>query len=104
MLFCIVLPLSLESDSFPINSMVHFSTKFECALYFFQPSQPSVPPSVPVAADVPVQPSNTTTATLTPQENEQAQKYCRFAASALQYEDVKTAIENLRKALSLLEK
>lgn len=38
------------------------------------------------------------------QDSEQAQKYCRYAASALQYEDVKTAIENLRKALALLEK
>ncbi|KAL3222903.1 hypothetical protein MRX96_049909 [Rhipicephalus microplus] len=31
-----------------------------------------------------------------------AQKYCKFAGSALQYEDVPTAIENLQKALRLL--
>lgn len=31
-----------------------------------------------------------------------AQKYCKFAGSALQYEDVPTAIMNLQKALSLL--
>ena len=71
---------------------------------FFQPSQPTVPPTIPAASDIPAQPSNTSSSTLSPQDSEQAQKYCRYAASALQYEDVKTAIENLRKALALLEK
>lgn len=66
--------------------------------------QPVVPPSVPATSAIPSQPSNTMSGTLSPQENEQAQKYCRYAASALQYEDVKTAIENLHKALALLEK
>ncbi|KAJ7363603.1 Vacuolar protein sorting-associated protein vta1 [Desmophyllum pertusum] len=61
--------------------------------------QPAVVPAVPAASTVPTQPSNT----LSPQDNEKAQKYCRFAASALQYEDVKTAIDNLHKALALLE-
>lgn len=31
-----------------------------------------------------------------------AQKYCKFAGSALQYNDVTTAIDNLQKALLLL--
>ncbi|KAF7646831.1 hypothetical protein LDENG_00181830 [Lucifuga dentata] len=31
-----------------------------------------------------------------------AQKYCKYAGSALQYEDVTTAIQNLQKALKLL--
>ena len=31
-----------------------------------------------------------------------AQKYCRYAISALQFEDIKTAVDNLQKALSLL--
>ncbi|KAM4529412.1 vacuolar protein sorting-associated protein VTA1 homolog [Fundulus diaphanus] len=31
-----------------------------------------------------------------------AQKYCKYAGSALQYEDVSTAIQNLQKALKLL--
>jgi len=30
------------------------------------------------------------------------QKYCKFASSALNYEDVQTAIDNLEKALKLL--
>ena len=31
-----------------------------------------------------------------------AMKFCKFATSALQYEDAKTAIENLIKATNLL--
>ena len=66
-----------------------------------QATQPVVPSPVPAASVIPpTQP----TSTLSPQDSEQAQKYCRFAASALQYEDVKTAIDNLHKALALLEK
>ena len=39
---------------------------------------------------------------LPPDQMGKAQKYCKFAGSALQYEDVPTAIMNLQKALSLL--
>jgi vacuolar protein sorting-associated protein VTA1 len=33
----------------------------------------------------------------------QAQKFCKFAASALQYEDIPTAIDNLEKCLRILK-
>lgn len=56
-----------------------------------------VPPTIPSSATPP-------TSSLSPEDNEKAQKYCRFAASALQYEDVQTAVENLHKALALLQK
>ncbi|KAM4521923.1 vacuolar protein sorting-associated protein VTA1 homolog [Odontesthes bonariensis] len=39
---------------------------------------------------------------LTPEDFTKAQKYCKYAGSALQYEDVNTAIQNLQKALKLL--
>ncbi|KAK7133760.1 hypothetical protein R3I94_015577 [Phoxinus phoxinus] len=39
---------------------------------------------------------------LTPEDFTQAQKYCKYAGSALQYEDVGTAVQNLQKALKLL--
>ncbi|KAM9797980.1 vacuolar protein sorting-associated protein VTA1 homolog [Neosynchiropus ocellatus] len=39
---------------------------------------------------------------LTPEDFTQAQKYCKYAGSALQYEDVNTAVQNLQKALRLL--
>ncbi|XP_064627912.1 vacuolar protein sorting-associated protein VTA1 homolog [Lineus longissimus] len=39
---------------------------------------------------------------LTAQQSIQAQKYCKFAISALQYDDSKTAVKNLQNALQLL--
>lgn len=39
---------------------------------------------------------------LSPDDFTRAQKYCKYAGSALQYEDVSTAIQNLQKALKLL--
>ena len=39
---------------------------------------------------------------LKPEDFARAMKLCKFATSALQYEDTKTAVENLSKALSLL--
>lgn len=44
----------------------------------------------------------TPTTGVTPELMMKAQKYCKFAGSALTYEDVPTAIENLQKALRLL--
>ena len=38
-----------------------------------------------------------------PLKLDQAQKYSRYAISALQYEDVKAAIDNLEKALAILK-
>jgi len=39
---------------------------------------------------------------LKPEDFSRAMKLCKFATSALQYEDAKTAVDNLTKALSLL--
>ncbi|XP_065819993.1 vacuolar protein sorting-associated protein VTA1 homolog isoform X2 [Labrus bergylta] len=39
---------------------------------------------------------------LSPEDFTKAQKYCKYAGSALQYEDVGTAIQNLQNALKLL--
>jgi vacuolar protein sorting-associated protein VTA1 len=36
------------------------------------------------------------------QQYQKAMKYCKYASSALQYEDSSTAIDNLTKALKLL--
>lgn len=57
--------------------------------------EPFVPPEhVPSAQVVDLQ--------ITPEQMIKAQKYCKYAGSALNYDDVKTAIENLQKALTLL--
>ncbi|KAF5288729.1 hypothetical protein FQA39_LY15301 [Lamprigera yunnana] len=75
------------------------------------PSATNVIPNVPPAADpVPnrVSPTSSTasailpTATLGPEQMEKAQKYCKWAGSALAYDDVNTAVDNLEKALALL--
>jgi len=39
---------------------------------------------------------------LRPEDYTKAMKFCKYATSALQYEDAKTAIDNLTKALNLL--
>lgn len=39
---------------------------------------------------------------LRPEDAAQTMKHCKFATSALQYEDTKTAIENVAKAIHLL--
>ncbi|KAL1491707.1 hypothetical protein ABEB36_012265 [Hypothenemus hampei] len=40
---------------------------------------------------------------LTTEQIQKAQKYSKYATSALNYDDVKTAVENLQKALNLLQ-
>lgn len=40
---------------------------------------------------------------ITPDQMMKAQKYCKWAGSALNYDDVKSAIENLQKGLRLLQ-
>ncbi|XP_045196146.2 vacuolar protein sorting-associated protein VTA1 homolog [Mercenaria mercenaria] len=47
-------------------------------------------------------PANTNGVDLNTQHYQKAMKYCKYASSALQYEDSKTAIDNLTKALTLL--
>ena len=46
---------------------------------------------------------NTSGVLLEPMDYTKAQKYCKYASSALQYEDIPTAIDNLQKALRLLQ-
>ncbi|XP_061709778.1 vacuolar protein sorting-associated protein VTA1 homolog [Cydia pomonella] len=47
--------------------------------------------------------STSAAAQLTPDQIAKAQKYCKWASSALNYEDMKTAITNLKNALELLQ-
>ena len=67
------------------------------------PKQKPIPAPRTVVPAVDPTPSSTSSSNFTTQDFEQAQKLCRFAASALQYEDVPTAIDNLQKALALLQ-
>jgi len=67
-------------------------------------SQPSPQPSpVQHAASTDwVPPQNAGAAPLGAGEYQRAMKYCKYASSALQYEDSQTAIDNLTKCLKLL--
>lgn len=88
------------------------------------PNQPTFPqfpsvPQYPAASNVaqtptspqPVAPQPTPSSSIPspsgqvigPEEIEKAQKFCKWASSALNYDDVATAIDNLQKALHLLQ-
>ncbi|KAF2896469.1 hypothetical protein ILUMI_09706 [Ignelater luminosus] len=82
----------------------------------FMPQLPTIPQSAvtPQPSPLPPQPTpaprtNSVTPTpsaassLGPEHIEKAQKYCKWAGSALNYDDVNTAIDNLQKALHLLQ-
>lgn len=62
--------------------------------------EPFVPPAQP--HPVYTIPEPVANLQITPDQMIKAQKYCKYAGSALNYDDVKTAIENLQKALTLL--
>lgn len=47
--------------------------------------------------------SEGTSVSLKPEQITKAQKYCKWAASALNYDDISTAISNLEKAMKLLK-
>ncbi|XP_065359052.1 vacuolar protein sorting-associated protein VTA1 homolog [Calliphora vicina] len=62
--------------------------------------EPFVPPPQP--HPVYTVPEPVANLQITPDQMLKAQKYCKYASSALNYDDVKTAIENLQNALTLL--
>lgn len=64
----------------------------------YDPSQQPQPQPSTLYGD-----NSSAAAQLTPDQIAKAQKYCKWASSALNYDDVKTAIGNLRNALELLQ-
>ncbi|KAH8275000.1 hypothetical protein KR018_008741 [Drosophila ironensis] len=66
--------------------------------YVPNPAQPH--PAAAATIYQPVEP--VAGVTITPDQMITAQKYCKYASSALNYDDVKTALENLQKAIKLL--
>lgn len=89
---------------------------FNCIPFFFTadvlPSPPEDPedknpggfkPYVPVADPIPKYVPPNTNVKVTAEQIAKAQKYCKWAGSALNYDDVKSAIENMEKGLYLLK-
>lgn len=66
------------------------------ASYVAQPT-PVYNPVAPAAI------ATTSQTSLGPEQVAQAQKLCKYASSALAYDDIPTAIDNLQKALRLLQ-
>lgn len=66
------------------------------------PPASAYPMTQPNPTPVPRNPPAGGAASLKSEDYTKAMKYCKFASSALQYEDAKTAIDNLTKALNLL--
>ncbi|XP_045765067.1 vacuolar protein sorting-associated protein VTA1 homolog [Maniola jurtina] len=65
----------------------------------YDPSQqPQPAPSTTFYGD-----NSMNVAQLSPEQIQKAQKYCKWASSALNYDDIKTAIGNLKNALELLQ-
>lgn len=71
------------------------------ATHYPPPAGPSFV-AAPSAVPTYVQESNASHS-ITPEGMAQAQKFCKYASSALTYEDIPTAIDNLQKALRLLQ-
>ncbi|XP_076066694.1 vesicle trafficking 1 [Oratosquilla oratoria] len=67
------------------------------------PSRPPAPMATPYNPPPP-QPQHTPAGgvTLSPEDFVKAQKYCKYAVSAMDYEDTVTALDNLNKAIRLL--
>ncbi|XP_067675017.1 vacuolar protein sorting-associated protein VTA1 homolog [Haliotis asinina] len=71
--------------------------------YQAPPQQPAPTQfSQPVVPNTWTPPPNPGGVQLTTEHFQKAMKFCKYASSALQYEDSKTAIDNLQKALQLL--
>jgi len=118
----------LKNGETPIPGPVGGIDDEDLELYNFQPSNTNtenttnsfdnvnnksekvVPDSEPISSPSNVSSSATNQSSLTAingkplaaEDLVKAQKLCKFAGSALQYEDIPTAITNLQKALSLL--
>ncbi|XP_037606397.1 vacuolar protein sorting-associated protein VTA1 homolog [Sebastes umbrosus] len=68
-----------------------------------EPVQPvPVPRTVPIVDPTLLNAQQQGGVHLSAEDFTKAQKYCKYAGSALQYEDVGTAVQNLQKALKLL--
>ncbi|KAF4463187.1 short-chain dehydrogenase reductase sdr, partial [Fusarium albosuccineum] len=63
---------------------------------------PYMPAQAPIPAPVPVPPVQTRGFTTDHRDINQAQKHAKWAISALNFEDVPTAVKELRNALAML--
>uniref|UniRef100_UPI00358FC33F vacuolar protein sorting-associated protein VTA1 homolog n=1 Tax=Myxine glutinosa TaxID=7769 RepID=UPI00358FC33F len=94
---------SFSSDAFPHASSSSTMHQSDTAAPQPSPAAPTPSPRnspAPSGAADPVQ--STTTVSLTPENKTRAQRLAKFAVSALEYDDMITAQDNLQRALRLL--
>lgn len=85
-------PYSPQPDDSPVGPSVS------------PPVQPAATPSPAAPTPMAVDPAPAAgSTTVNPEDIQKAQKFCKFATSALNYDDIKAAVENLTKALELLQ-
>lgn len=103
-------PTSFGSNSFPDPSAaMRAASQLPPVPYTPDPNPGGFVPYDPSQQPQPTPPStlysdsSSALPQLSPDQISKAQKYCKWAGSALNYEDVKTAIANLKSALELLQ-
>ncbi|XP_030627568.1 vacuolar protein sorting-associated protein VTA1 homolog isoform X2 [Chanos chanos] len=98
-----VSPSNFNNIQVPPGSHAPANTPAEIPPPAGDPGKPvPAPRSVPVVDPSLLNTNQEGDVRLTPEDFTRAQKYCKYAGSALQYEDVATAVQNLQKALKLL--
>ncbi|KAK3522725.1 hypothetical protein QTP86_030800 [Hemibagrus guttatus] len=96
-------PANFNTIQVPPGSHAPANTPADLPHPAAEPVKPvPVPRTVPAAEPLPLTINQPGDVHLTPEDFTRAQKYCKYAGSALQYEDVSTAVQNLQKALKLL--
>ena len=100
---CGMCKFSLRLYPFSLHSLTHFHKKPPNETSSQPP--PQQPQQLPVASNyvAPPPPAATTTAAANI-DFDQCSKLCKYAMSALQYEDVDAAVTNLTQALGMLQK
>lgn len=103
-----IAPTSFNSSLPDPNAVLRAASQLPPVPYTPDPNPGGFVPYDPTQQPQPPQPTTfhsdtTNLPTLTPDQIGKAQKYCKWASSALNYDDVKTAIYNLKSALELLQ-
>uniref|UniRef100_M4A3J8 Vacuolar protein sorting-associated protein VTA1 homolog n=1 Tax=Xiphophorus maculatus TaxID=8083 RepID=M4A3J8_XIPMA len=93
-------PIGMDEDEEAVSNLTQPSPTGPPASNY---NNIQIPPGAHAPANTPAElPPPSGGVQLSPEDFTKAQKYCKYAGSALQYEDVSTAIQNLQKALKLL--
>lgn len=102
-------PTSFNNSLLDPNLAMRAASQLPPVPYTPEPNPGGFVPYDPSQQPQPTPPStnygdnSTSVAQLTPDQMQKAQKYCKWAGSALNFDDVKTAITNLKNALELLQ-